>query len=117
LIRFAGTLTLKQRQALGLPRFKPGSDSRKTPSYSAFYNLLRQLDREAFAPVMTGWLQQHEGTLPRKLAPDGKFIRAMGVAVMTVTLGRFWQGRAAGPSAAVSARPPHRPVHPLNVES
>ena len=38
-VRFAETLTLKQRKALGLPRYKPGSDYRKTPSYSAFYNL------------------------------------------------------------------------------
>lgn len=73
-VRFAETLTLKQRKALGLPRYKPGSDYRKTPSYSAFYNLLRQIDAEAFARVMTGWLQRHEGTLPRQLALDGKFI-------------------------------------------
>ena len=73
-VRFAETLTLKQRKALGLPRYKPGSDYRKTPSYSAFYNLLRQIDAEAFTRVMTGWLQRHEGTLPRQLALDGKFI-------------------------------------------
>ena len=73
-VRFAETLTLMQRKALGLPRYKPGSDYRKTPSYSAFYNLLRQIDAEAFARVMTGWLQRHEGTLPRQLALDGKFI-------------------------------------------
>ena len=73
-IRFAGTLTLKQRKALGLPRYKPGSAYRKTPSYSAFYNLLRQINSKDLARVMTAWLQQHEGTLPRQLALDGKFI-------------------------------------------
>lgn len=73
-VRFAATLTLGQRQALGLPRFKVGSDYRKTPSYKAFYNLLRQLDPDAFARVMSAWLQAHEGTLPRQLALDGKFI-------------------------------------------
>ena len=73
-IRFGKTLTLKQRKALGLPRFKSGSDYRKDPSYSAFYNLLRQLDVDAFARVMSEWLQAHEGTLPRQLALDGKFI-------------------------------------------
>ncbi|MCK5806757.1 MAG: DUF4338 domain-containing protein, partial [Lentisphaeria bacterium] len=73
-IRFGKTLTMKQRKALGLPRFKPDSDYRKEPSYSAFYNLLRQLDAKAFASVMSEWLQAHEGTLPRQLALDGKFI-------------------------------------------
>lgn len=73
-VRFSQTLTLKQRKVLGLPRFKSDSDYRKNPSYNAFYNLLRQLDVTAFAHVMSEWLQAHEGTLPRQLALDGKFI-------------------------------------------
>lgn len=73
-VRFAETLTQRQRRALGLPRRGPGSDCRKTPSYSAFYNLLRQLDTDALARAMSAWLRRHEGTLPRQLALDGKFI-------------------------------------------
>ena len=73
-VRFAPTLTMPQRKALGLPRFQKGGNYRKTPSYTAFYNLLRQLDVDAFARVMSEWLQAHSGSLPRQLALDGKFI-------------------------------------------
>ncbi len=73
-VRFAETLTLAQRKALGLPRWRKDSEYRKTPSYSAFYNLLRKLDIDAFAHQMSGWLQAHQGQLPRQLALDGKYI-------------------------------------------
>lgn len=73
-VRFAQTLSLPQRKALGLPRFRPGSDYRKTPSYSAFYNLLHQLDSDALARVLSDWLRAQEGALPRQLALDGKYI-------------------------------------------
>ena len=47
----------------------------KVPSYSAIYNLLRQLDVDQFAEHLSLWLQQHTGSLPAALALDGKFIR------------------------------------------
>jgi len=75
IVRFAERMKLPQRKAIGLPLFKKGSSYRKTPSYSAFYNLLRQLDVDQFADVLTQWLQQHYGCLPAALALDGKFIR------------------------------------------
>jgi hypothetical protein len=77
IVRHADTLTHNQRVALGLPRFdrKGGGNHRKTPSYNAFYNLLTKLDPNLFAGHLCGWIRAHEGTLPRQLAPGGKFIR------------------------------------------
>lgn len=74
-VRFADRMKMKDRIALGLPRFKKGGLYRKTPSYSALYNLLRQLDIDKFSELLSHWLQQHTGSLPTALALDGKFIR------------------------------------------
>jgi len=75
IMRFAERLTLPQRKKLALPSFKKGSRYRKTPSYTAVYSLLGQLDLDAFSQVLSEWLAQHRGTLPVALAMDGKFIR------------------------------------------
>lgn len=75
IVRFADRMKMQHRIALGLPRFKKGSAYRKVPSYSAIYNLLRQLDVDEFAQLLSQWLQQHTGSLPAALALDGKFIR------------------------------------------
>jgi len=76
-VRHCGKLTQRQRVALGLPRFdrKGGGNYRKTPGYTAFYSLLRQLPPDDFAAVLGAWIRAHEGDLPRQLALDGKFIR------------------------------------------
>lgn len=75
IVRFADRMKMQHRIALGLPRFAKGSSYRKVPSYSAIYNLLRQLDVDQFAQCLSQWLQQHTGSLPAALALDGKFIR------------------------------------------
>lgn len=77
IIRYCDKLTQKQRVVLGLPRFdrKGGGNYRKTPSYTAFYSLLNQLDPDKFASVLGDWILAHEGSLPRQLALDGKFVR------------------------------------------
>jgi len=77
IVKHCGKLTQRQRVALGLPRFdrKGGGNYRKTPSYTAFYSLLRQLDPDDFAAVLGAWIRAHEGRLPSQLALDGKFIR------------------------------------------
>jgi len=74
IVRMAGRLTQKQRVMLGLPRFRKGSGHRKTPSYAAFRNLLAKLVPDEFAKVLGGWLGANEGSLPRHLAMDGKFV-------------------------------------------
>jgi len=73
-VRFANRMHMNHRKALALPRRK-GGNYRDVPSYTAFYNLLKQLDIDAFAKVLTDWLQQYSGTLPKALALDGKYIR------------------------------------------
>jgi predicted transposase YbfD/YdcC len=87
IVRMSGRITQKQRKMLGLPRYKKGSEKgstyRKTPSYSAFRNLLKQIDTDAFARVLGEWLRANEGTLPRHLAMDGKFV---GTTVGVVSL-------------------------------
>jgi hypothetical protein len=75
IVRFANRLRNDQRKELGLPPYSAGSSYRKVPSYKVFYNLLRKIDVEAWAQVLSQWLTQHSGTLPSALALDGKYIR------------------------------------------
>jgi hypothetical protein len=75
IVRFSERIKMKQRKTLRMPRFSKDSTYLKVPSYTAFYNLLKQLDVDAFAKVLTQWLQLHSGKLPAALALDGKFIR------------------------------------------
>ena len=86
--RFGQFLTHTQRVWLGWPHKKKGR-SRCAPSYSALYNLLRQIDPHKFAAALSGWLQSHEGTLPRALAIDGKYVRDQ---VLTVCLSEHESG-------------------------
>ena len=75
IVRFGQRLRHDQRVALGLPHFSPDSTYRKVPSYKVYYSLLRKLDLDRFAQLLSHWLGQHAGTLPAALALDGKFIR------------------------------------------
>jgi hypothetical protein len=45
------------------------------PAYGVFYQVLTRLDNEAFATLLSDWLQARAGTLPQALALDGKMIR------------------------------------------
>jgi hypothetical protein len=73
--RFATTLHPRQRRLLGLPR-RPGTQAfYEVPAYGVFYQVLTRLDNEAFATLLTEWLQARAGTLPQALALDGKMIR------------------------------------------
>lgn len=86
--RFGQFLTHTQRVWLEWPR-KKNSRLRCAPSYSALYNLLRQIDPHGFAAALSQWLQQHYGTLPRALALDGKYVRDQ---VLTVCLSEHESG-------------------------
>lgn len=81
--RFGWRLRQKQRALLALP-FKRGSRKvRELPSYSVYYQLLSRLDLDAFAAVLSGWLQQRAGELPGAVAVDGKMIRdCIGVVTL-----------------------------------
>ena len=39
------------------------------------YNFLKTLDLDDFARKLTEWMSAQEGTLPRQLALDGKFVK------------------------------------------
>jgi hypothetical protein len=73
--RFATSLTQPQRRQLGLPRKKGTRAFYSVPGYGVFYEVLRRMDAEAFAALLTDWLQSRAGTLPQALALDGKMIR------------------------------------------
>ena len=59
---------------MGLPR-KKNTLFYRVPGYKVYYNLLKHLDMEAFADVLSQWLQAHSGSLPAALAMDGKMVR------------------------------------------
>jgi len=73
--RFATTLSQPQRRRLGFPRKKGTKAFWQVPSYSVFYQVLTRMDPEAFAKLLSGWLQGRAGSLPGALALDGKMIR------------------------------------------
>jgi hypothetical protein len=72
--RFGQRLTNAQRRTLGVPR-REATNYRPAPSYKVYYNLLRTLDLEEFARVLSDWLQSQRDRLPVSLALDGKMIR------------------------------------------
>lgn len=73
--RFAPTLRQPQRRQLGLPRKKGTRAFYSVPGYGVFYEVLTRMDSEAFAALLTEWLESRTGTLPQALALDGKMIR------------------------------------------
>src|SRR5215213_4300280 len=62
--RFATRLRHPQRRELALPRRKGTRACYEVPGYSVFYQVLRHLDAEAFAALLSQWLQAHVGALP-----------------------------------------------------
>lgn len=79
-IAYARRLSQGQLRAIGCPCAKDAvgeavPDRRAVPSYTAFYYLLRKLDMKEYAKRLTEWMRAQEGTLPRHLAVDGKFVK------------------------------------------
>jgi hypothetical protein len=81
--RFGHSLKQQQRQAIGLPR-KSNTRFWQTPSYKVYYEVLRRLDNEAFAALLSDWLRERAGELPAALAMDGKMIRGH-IGVLTLS--------------------------------
>lgn len=73
--RFGLSLDQKQRGHLGLPLKRGRGRFRQAPGYRVYYHLLADLDLEAFARVLSAWLQERAGELPGALAMDGKMVR------------------------------------------
>lgn len=74
IMRVAWRLDQKQREALYLP-LKPGTKVRPVPCVGTFYDLLKRIDSEALATVLTEWIAAEGGNLPAALALDGKAVR------------------------------------------
>jgi hypothetical protein len=72
--RFGQRLKQAQRKRLGLPR-KKNTQFYRVPSYHVYYQLLKKRDVDAFALLLSQWLQNHAGLLPMALVVDGKMIR------------------------------------------
>jgi len=72
--RFGWRLRPQQRAVLGFRRRK-GKAVCQMPGYSVYRDVLKALDLEAFAGVLTEWLAANRGSLPTALALDGKMIR------------------------------------------
>jgi hypothetical protein len=72
--RFGTRRSQAQRKALGFWP-KKGTKFYPAPTYNVLRDLLIALDLDAFAAVLTRWLQSQVGRLPAALALDGKTIR------------------------------------------
>lgn len=84
ILRHVQLLGQRERRALGLPR-KKQSEFYKVPCYNAFRELLPMIGLDQLLELLTRWLTQHEGTLPRTLALDGKDLGAqLGIIVSLV---------------------------------
>lgn len=73
--RFGWRLNQAQRGLLGLPRKKGSKRFREVPGYKVYYEVLRRLNLDELARVLSGWLQARVGDLPGALALDGKMVR------------------------------------------
>ena len=71
IVRSCQLLGQRERAWLELRRTQ-GSDTLRVPCYNAFRELLPMIKIEQLITLLTRWLTQHEGTLPRTLALDGK---------------------------------------------
>ncbi len=58
-----------------MPRKRGTRRFYQVPGYGVFYQVLTRMDPEAFATLLTDWLQARAGRLPAALALDGKMIR------------------------------------------
>jgi hypothetical protein len=72
--RFGWRLQPGQRADLGFRR-KRGTAICPMPGYSVYRDVLKALDLDAFARILSTWLAMHRGCLPGALALDGKMIR------------------------------------------
>ena len=75
IVRFGQSLTQAQRREMGFPLKEAGKTFRKVPGYIAYRNLLGQIDPDALAAHLSGWLQSQNGALPGTLALDGKMFK------------------------------------------
>jgi hypothetical protein len=83
IVRAGQRLSQIQRQRIGL-RLRKGTRFVPTPCYNVYGGLLKRINLDCFASVITEWLSAHRGSLPATLAMDGKCIRARLGQVVTL---------------------------------
>lgn len=84
IMRHAGKLSQGLRRDIGLP-LKKGTKFYRVPTYNGLRNTLKRLDIGHFERLLTQWQAQHQGTLPRSLAIDGKDLgKELGILVSLV---------------------------------
>jgi Domain of unknown function (DUF4338)/DDE_Tnp_1-associated len=87
IMRHAGKLSQGLRRDIGLP-LKKGTKFYKVPTYNGLRDLLKRLDMGHLERLLTKWQGQHEGSLPRSLAMDGKDLgKELGILVSLVLTG------------------------------
>jgi hypothetical protein len=75
------------RRDIDLP-LKKGTKFYRVPSYNAMRDALKRIDLNHFARLLSQWQQQHQGTLPRSLAMDGKDLGGeLGILISLVLTG------------------------------
>lgn len=79
IVRLAQSLNQTQLRALRSWK-NPRSGHYQAPCYSVFYRLLHRIDDEAFDELLTGFIAEQEGSLPRDLAIDGKTLKGTATA-------------------------------------
>ena len=95
-VRTVQLLSQRERKALGLPR-KKGTEVYRVPCYNAFRELLPMLDLDELLRLLASWLSQHEGTLPRTVALDGKDLGGqLGTIVSLINTTESGSGPRAG---------------------
>src|SRR5574344_2424088 len=78
-------LTMAQRRELCMPHAKSAAGvvakhEYRVPGYVTLYDFLKELDLDDFGRKLSAWMAAEDGTLPRQLALDGKFVKdVMGV--------------------------------------
>jgi hypothetical protein len=95
-VRCVQLLSQRERKALGLLR-KKQSEFYRVPCYNAFRELLPMIAIPQLLELLTGWLTQHEGILPRTVALDGKDLGAqLGLIVSLINTTQSGSGSSPG---------------------
>lgn len=99
-------LSQRERALLGLPK-KKGTQFYRVPCYNALRELLPMLDLAELLRLLTAWLGQHEGTLPRTLALDGKDLGGqLGLIVSLINTTQSGSGLRPGLEHDGTSAPP-----------
>ncbi len=81
-----GALDQAQRRAIGLTRRSKSTGRLIMPGYDCLNDIINNIDHREFAASLNRWLDEHNDTLPKSLAIDGKDLGGKGKLGSIVTL-------------------------------